>query len=162
RDHASAACGRADRGGTGTSPLPAALAFGPADSPAGTADLPAAEQRPRAGAVVGPDFRRGPLVAASPGPSRGGPPGEARPLLHPAPAGTGPAALGQRDNLCAATAAVQGVTSKCWHLSWSRVSRDFQVLALTRLCHTSVSSPSAPSERYRSSSLPWEHSPLWH
>ena len=91
--------------------LPAALAFGPAGSPAGTADLPATEQRARGGAGVGPDFRRGPLVAAASGPSRGGPQGEARPLLHPAPAGTGPAALGHRDNLCAAAAAVQGVTS---------------------------------------------------
>src|SRR5262249_60340458 len=105
RDRPSAACGRADRGGPGTSSLPATLAFGPAGAPAGTADLPAAEQRARGGAVVGPDVRRGPLVAASSGPSRGGPPGAARPLLHPAPAGTGPATLGQRDHLCAATAA---------------------------------------------------------
>src|SRR5262249_23548662 len=111
RGRTSAACGRANRGGTGTAPLPAALAFGPAGAPAGTADLPATEQRARGGAGVGPDVRRGPLVAASSGPSRGGPPGAACPLLHPAPAGSGPAALGQRDNLCAAAAAVQGVTS---------------------------------------------------
>src|SRR5262249_22321326 len=128
---ASATCGRADRGSTGAAPLPAALAFGPAGSPAGTADLPATQQRAQGGRAVWPDLRCGPALAASPGPSRGGPQGATHPVLQPAPAGTRPAAADQRDGLGAAAAGVQRVTSKCLRVSWSRVSSDLQVVALT-------------------------------
>src|SRR5262249_38774754 len=128
----SAACSGADRGGTPASSLPAALAFGPASAPARAAGLPATQQRARGGAVVGPELRRGPALAASSGPSRGGPQGGTPPLLLAAPPGTGAAAAGPRDGVCAAAAGVQRVTSKWLHLSSSRVSSDFQVVALTR------------------------------
>src|SRR5262249_50806136 len=72
-------------------------------------------------------------LAASSGPSRGGPQGGTHPLLLAAPPGTGAAAAGPRDGVCAAAAGVQRVTSKWLHLSSSRVSSDFQVVALTPL-----------------------------